>query len=619
MSDLNSQADELETLRTKAPSSTLLDQANELEFLTKNSRFQADSRIPGTPEQPKPKEEPSWWKKYVTGKGVGEAALSTASGMVAQPVGAVAGMARNITSGKFGTKEGLLMAQARAKEVQDALTYQPRTEEGKAVLGDIGKAVEATGLQGLGPTEAITLGGLSTLQKPARSVQNAPVGPKALGSVGAQGADPVGMARASIANSSPELQSIVENHIKNGSPINQAVLDRYAEADSLPVPIRLTKGEATGDVTQLSQEKNARGQFKDLADLFAERPKQFTENLNRIRENAAPDIYVSSKPEHGEILIDAYKSKDAKLNADISAKYQALRDANGGQFPLDSKAFVESADSALHKSLLYDQVPSGLRSTLDRLKTEGTMSFENFESMRTNLARIQRSQADGNVKHAAGIIRNSLEEMPMPAGAENLKPLADQARAAAKARFSLIESDPAYKAVVSGKASADKFIDKYIVGADVKDVQALKQNLSTDPLAGQAVASGVINHLKQRAGIIGDEGNFSQAGFNKAVESVRPKLDLILDPQSKKQVETLGNVARYTQAQPTGSFVNTSNTATALMSAGAKNALEGATNVAFKGVPVGTGIRKYLTHRSQSKFLQQAMEPGAGILLRDVK
>ena len=46
-------------------------------------------------------------------------------------------------------------------------------------------------------------------------------------------------------------------------------------------------------------------------------------------------------------------------------------------------------------------------------------AFENFESMRTNLARIARSNADGNVKAAAGVIRSALEDIPLRPGAEH--------------------------------------------------------------------------------------------------------------------------------------------------------------------------------------------------------
>ena len=48
----------------------------------------------------------------------------------------------------------------------------------------------------------------------------------------------------------------------------------------------------------------------------------------------------------------------------------------------------------------------------------------------------------------------------------------------------------------------------------------------------------------------------------------------------------MGNVARYTQEQPRGSYVSNSNTEVVL----AKGAVEHATNAEFHGVPVGTEL-----------------------------
>lgn len=449
----------------------------------------------------------------------------------------------------------------------------------------------------------------------ARAIES--LAPRAVGgSVGAAAVAPAELARATAASASPELRGAVEAALKKG-PINHETLTRHVEADSLPAPVRLSEGQATQDVELLSREQNNRGKYAELSKFFNQQNRDLVENTNLIREQAAPDVYTTTQPAHGETIIDAYKAKDAALNRDISAKYQALRDANGGNFPLDVKTFANTADAALHKELLYDHVPPAIRSTIERMKDGGSMTFENFESLRTRLAAIQRSNVDGNVKAAAGTIRDALEQLPMPAGAEHLKPLADQARAAAKARFDLIGSDPAYKSVVNGKAVADNFVSKNIVGAPLKSVQTLMANIADDPAAQQTVRAGVIDLLKNRAGLVDNTGNFSQSGYNRALEQIRPKLDAIFDPATKQHLEALGNVSRYTQAQPRGSFVNNSNTLVSAMGemakAGAKGAAEGAANVAAGGVPVGTWFRKASEMVAERKAVVKSLKPGSGL------
>lgn len=613
-------------------------------------------QIPGMAPQPQPKAQAPFVDRVKNALvGAGEGALTIGSGLLAAPVAAAGGALRTITSGKYGGPESARVAEERARELLESLTYKPRTEGGKEALGVAGKVLDATKLQGLGPSEMVALSDVASGLKAAGQINSATksaglgqvagagpsgetalsqVTPKAIGpsgervagtqapaaqfgSVGAQGASRAEQARAMAANASPEIQNAVR---AAGERVDIDALRRHVDADTLPEPVKLLPGQATQDVVALSKEHNKRGKFPAVAQHYDEQNKALATNIQRIRENAAPDIYVNAHQDAAGEIAGSYRLKDLALNKDISAKYQALRDANGGNFPLDSNAFVSAADKALHKELLYDFVPADLRKTLDRVKTDG-MTFENFESLRTRLAAVQRSNADGNVKAAAGVVRDQLEALPMPAGAEHLKPLADAARSAAKSRFDLLKADPAYKAVIDGKANTETFIANHVFKRDVKQVATMMNNL--DDSGKQAVRAGVIAQLKKSAGIgLDGEGNFSQANYNKALDAIRPKLSVIFEPEQAAQLEQLGRVARYTQAQPRGSFVNNSNTTVSALGeladnakAVAKASAEGV--LTAKGVPVPF-LKDYLQSRSTKKEIAATLKPGGGILLRDV-
>lgn len=589
-------------------------------------------QIPGQARAPAQEAPVSTYDRLV--KGPIQAGAALATGAVAQPLGALAGLWHGLTSGKYGTAQGAQDAAQHAQDVAESLTYQPRSQAGQETLGAVANAVDASKIAGMGPTEAITLGGASAMPlgtkwigagtKAAAPAAEVPAAGQ-MASVGAAGAKPADIAMASVANSSPELQATVAKTVqglKPGQAVAQDVLDRHIAADALPVPINLMKGQATQDVGVLSEELNNRGRYPAIANRLNEQNQSLIANTSAIREAAAPDVYETSKPAVGQIPIDAYKAKDAALNADISAKYQALKDANGGQFPLDVKAFVTSANADLHQQLLFDHVPPAIKATMNRLSDSNSMTFENFESMRTNLARIQRSAtADGNERAAAGVIRNALEQMPMSADATaaGLKPIADAARAAAKSRFDMIAADPAYKAVVNGKAIPDSFIQKYVVKAPLQDVQTMTQNLADQPLARQAIASGTVDHLRDAARIGNDNtGNFAQASFNNALDSLRPKLGTIFQPEQQQHIENLGATARAVKGMPSGSSVNTSNTAVTLMKEAAKNSAEGAVNVAAHGIPIGTWGRKIAGRISDARAVRGTLAPGAGILLKDL-
>lgn len=598
----------------------------------KSQFFDVPGATGATTVQPQAQPEQGFFEKYV--KGPTEVGLAVASSIPATLVGNVAGIRqaaedamRKATgrSSTYGTPQGAISAAAHAQEVAQSLTYAPRSEAGQEQLQGFGEAFQASKLAGLGPQEGVALSALATGPRMARVPKVAPSGAGApagaLGSVGAAGAEVASQARAMASKASPELQATVEKVADKMNPQALRTLERHVDADTLPVPVRLMPGQATQDPVLITNERNIRAtpRGQKIMDRINEQNQQMGENVDAIRERAAPDVYVNSRPEIGDLLIQAYKDKDAALNAAVSAKYKALRDANGGQFPLDGVAFVDAADAALHKGLLYEHTPAAVRRTMDRLREGQSMTFEQFEAMRTNLARVQRSATDGNERAAAGVIRQALEDMPLPQDAAQLKPIADAARAAARERFALIEADPAYKAVVRNKAKADNFIQKFIVGAETKAVETMKANLADNPTAQQAMAAGALERLKSSAMPSGEGAKFSQNGYNKALESLRPKLGIVFTPQDRATVEQLGRVARYVQDYPAGHAVNVSNTATVLMGEAAKAGGEAVAGVlAAKGVPIGL-MRRMGSKISESRAVGRTLEPYGGLRIKDMK
>jgi hypothetical protein len=366
----------------------------------------------------------------------------------------------------------------------------------------------------------------------------------------------------------------------------------------------------------ISQEMNTRGSSRVMVDHLNEQNRQLAQNVQALRDQVGPDVFSTNPTEHGDTLISAYKAKAAAADAAIDAKYQALRDASaGGQFPVDAKALLDNATAELHQKLLFDHAPKSVMSTLDRLASKDSMTFENFESLRTNLARIMRSQtADGNEKAAAAIIRDQMEQLPLQPWAQSLKPLADDARAAARAQFRALDADPAYKAAVNDTVSPDRFVNRFVINGARDDVALMRQNLAGNDAATQTMGVAALDHLRDAARLNPNyEGNFAAAGFNKGLQSLSPKLQSLLPPQTIEQLDKLGNVSRYTMAQPRGAFVNNSNTAVSLAADYGANAAEKLVNTAAGGLPVGTLARQAIQRASRNRAAQAAIAPGAGL------
>ncbi len=440
------------------------------------------------------------------------------------------------------------------------------------------------------------------------------------GSVGAAAVPTETTIKAALSAASPELQQALSNI--SPSKVNIPVLQRHIEADSLPVPVRLTEGQATGDVNLLSSEQNRRGADSQLAARFNEQNGQLVKNIDAIRETAAPDAYGTKTIENSDALIDAYKKIDDVRNQDINTKYQALRDANGGQFPIDAPTLLENIKKKLGSELLTDEAPAGQMAALNRMAESNAMTFENYLSLRRNLSNISATAADGPTRMAAKFMVQELENLPLQEGAKQLKPLADTARAAAKARFDMLDKDPAYNAAVNDTVAPDNFVQKFVINGSRDNVQAMIDQLGRDSVAHQHMSGGTLNWLRDKS--VDSSGNFSQAAFNKAIKQLEAnqKLNLVFNPDSSSMLKTLGNVAHYTQAQPKGSFVNNSNTLVGALADKAAGGLEAGANIVGGGkfgVPIGSIVRGQVQKFKANKATQKALEPAAGVTsLKDI-
>ena len=648
----------------------------------------AVSQIPGTVRPADTTEnQESWVDKYV--RGPIEAAAQTVTGIPAAAIGSVAGLGYGLTH-DYGTPQGVQAADKVAGDVSQYLTYQPRGTAGQRQAAAVGQALSPlmalgpmaphiAGELGQAPVSvtagnvAATLGGKAgnaaaqlrsafaaksdplpvdarvepTMNPPAVWTNNrtgqpmgAPGAPVAAPNaaqvttlpVGAQNSPQasVGAAGTNLdsmaATASPHIQAAYAEAKASGKPINAQALARHVQADSLPIPVPLTEGQAVGDIHLISDEMNNRGKVPALGDRFKAQNDALIQNFDAIRDQAAPDVFAKDHVENGQALIDHYKAMDAAVTDDIGAKYKALTDANGGDMPIDSQAFVANADALLKKNLKSNFVPSGIAADLEAFRNGEPMTFEQFEAMRTNLAAEMRKAArsgDGNAEMASSLVRQALEDVPLTPEASGLKGLADQARSAAKARFDKLKADPAYKAAVTDSAQPSDFVRKYVIKGEPKNVEVMRQNLAGQDGANQNISSGTVTWLKNQALNDGGSINFSQAKFNKALESLQPKLQHLVDPKTAEHLNNLGEVSRYTIGQERGTTINHSNTMVTAMKEHAANAAETAVNtkLALAGIPLpgGTYIRRGLQNRAANKQATQSLRPGAGLTtLRDI-
>lgn len=592
---------------------------------------------------------------------VADAIYQMGSSVLATPIAGLAGMGTAATNALGITDTP---AADVIEKVSGALTYQPHTEEGRDVASNIASPdvnplavpgalgadwadtatehgappwlatairtgpdalVAALGLRGALSRRAVSPGEAPSapISEPtnayARAPDGAPLDAQAALNKSASGQS-MGAAGAAVdlKTLSQKLRANVEKAVADmGGNLSEeqiSAIARYKRAESLPVPVHMTEGQALSDSRLISLERNARGKHEKYTKGFDAQDQALTENLRVMRDESGPDVFSTNATEHADTLIARYKAIDEARNADIGAKYEALRDAAGGAFPVDAPALLANVKAALKKDLATSNAPPDVIRALEEHAASGTMTLEDFEGLRTSLARTQRSASDGQVRHAAGVIRNQIEAMPLQAGAEQLKGLADTARAAARDRFQALEADPAYKAAVNDSTPPDAFVRKFVIGGTRDNVARLSAAMADDATATQTLKVATIEHLRDAARIDRDyKGTFAQKGYNTALNALEPKLGSLLDAKTAETMRELGATAFDIVHRPAGAFVNESNTHVAAAAAHAADALEGALNYKTGGIPIASHIRKQINEAKVVKQAERTFEPGSGL------
>ena len=443
------------------------------------------------------------------------------------------------------------------------------------------------------------------------------------GSVGAMATPDRATVDAMLASASPELQAKITSYPTELVDIK--ALENQLKGDKFGY--QLTKGEALQDAAMMSDEFNKRAKSPELLERLQDRDAKITQGFSTLAEKAAPDLPGGMNlVDYGQTAIDQLIAKDKARLADISKKYADLEKANGGQFPIDTNKLKADVDAELSKKVLKTYASNNMSSYLTDLadfQKRGSMTFDEFENLRTNLAEEMRTNPSGNARKVAFVIRDALEKLPMSEDLKTIKPLADAARNANKARHDILDTNPAYRTAVKDTrldselnnglehVAADKFVKKFIVDGSTADVKRLMGELGQDTLGHQAAQAGLIKHLENIA--VGSKGVINQKSFNDALnKTIGKKLFDVMPNQTAVDLQDLADLARLTEHVGGKGFANTSNTVPAMMREGALNAAEMGINVKT-GSPIGSIGRMAMEKMTAGKKIKESLEVGAGV------
>jgi hypothetical protein len=153
----------------------------------------------------------------------------------------------------------------------------------------------------------------------------------------------------------------------------------------------------------------------------------------------------------------------------------------------------------------------------------------------------------------------------------NAMGLIDRARQATRAAYAFEESSPLVRSALSEGASADpaRLAQRFIINGTPGEAAEVARSLT--PQGRQVARDALATHIKRKAlsGAADETGKVSQKALNSALHAIgREKLGLFFTPDEVEQLQRIGRVASYTQAQPAGSAVNNSNSGAMMVGKG---------------------------------------------------
>jgi hypothetical protein len=543
--------------------------------------------------------------------GVVEAPVTAITGALGGIVGAAAGLGK-AAHNKITTGQGTSDADVNktVENVANSLTYQPRTQTGRKILETVAPAAEALG--------ALPTAEIANLGRAASSSGGAI---RNLATANAAAQDVADA--ATVANGTPgRLRDLVKAPEPAMSGVGAAatpeVTQRVQRAASLPVPVKLTKGQQTRDFSQVAFEKETAKQPEGapLRNREVEQNQQLLQNFDAFRDQTgaqAPTLRAA-----GQVVDAALVKKYQAAQAEVNAAYQAARDAGEMAQPVPYKTLSDYLDK--HSAEIdTNNVPmlAAVRAKLAKLDPEGTgtIPLNDMEELRKMAGRLTQPDTP-NAAHI-GDVKNLIDTATENAGGDLYKEARrlNTLKARQFENVGVIDKMMRTKPGTNDRAVAlEDVVDHAIFNGSLDDVRQVRRVLQAGggeegAQAWRELQGGAIDKLRETMFPAGGAANTAgdttarYAQFARMVNSLDKdgKLDFVFGKQGAAQLRDFTQTAQDILTTPPGT-VNTSNTASALL-----RAFDKATSVTGS-VPGLTSATKFVQKKVGSAVLKKRVD-----------
>lgn len=606
-----------------------------------------DRLPPDTTTIPPPANNPGLIDKAI---GTGEAGLSAITGMTTGTLGMAAGTAKGLTQaildGSFGTKQAADMVEQSAMQGMQAGTYQPRTQSGQDQTAALGEAMAplmavapimgefaplAQGGRAAVPASVAARTGAESVARSVAGDAGAAAAVKA-GDAVANGAQRVAtMAKGAttlprraleaVTGGADEAKPTPGTLTSGGAAATDMATQRQATAGNLPVPIELTKGQATRDPMQLKFEVETAKQPEIGAPLRENTMQQNQSILGNFDHwidstgAEAPTLRATGQAVDKPLVAAAARDK-----AEIRVAYKNAEKAGELEAPVTLDSVVshlnESGPEAATAPLLTVARNKAIQTGVAEIGPDGNLvakpvPLKIAEEFRKSIG-AATDYTPTNIRQAT-IIKGLVDEATDGMGGNLYK----QARAL-RAKYAQTYEDRAVisKLLNNKRGTSDRQValedvwNHSIMNGSLDDVTHLHDVLKKSGADGQQawkeLQGATLQHVRDEAfGNVATDasGNrvVSPAKLDKVIRALDAdgKLDFIFGKQGAQQMRDIRDISQFVKTVPPEAAINFSNTAATLLAAFGDAGLVGMTGLP---VPVTSLTKALIKHVRDAKL-----------------